>query len=414
MTTVLLFTTFANKIVVAMNNIEWIHPNTISGPAAEGDKYFKREYINDEFWEEIEKGVHILFTAPRRVGKTSIMKDIVKNSKAGYICRYENIESDKNQSQLFKRLFNMLLAELKTHKKYKKQIQTWFKGRGIGEMSVDGAVKFTSKTIDYKSELLELLAELNTIETKIILFLDEFPEVIASIKRSEGAEKTIETLHTLRAIRQNENFKNFVLVFAGSIGLEQVVEDLDRPKLVNDLHRIRIPVLLEEEGKNFIQFITKSSSITISDETSELLLNRIGYLIPYFIQKMVEECNKILHRKTQPKLTQEEIEQAFNNLLKYDENLKDWESRLKEPYLAKKASTFCKEILTTVSHNEQISIQEIYNISQKHQQNEEYMNRINMLERDGYIVEEDGSYKFLSPVLKMWWQRQHPKFEIEN
>lgn len=196
--------------------------------------------------------------------------------------------------------------------------------------------------------------------------------------------------------------------------MEQVVEDLDRPKLVNDLHRIRIPVLLEEEGKNFIQFITKSSSITISDETSELLLNRIGYLIPYFIQKMVEECNKILHRKTQPKLTQEEIEQAFNNLLKYDENLKDWESRLKEPYLAKKASTFCKEILTTVSHNEQISIQEIYNISQKHQQNEEYMNRINMLERDGYIVEEDGSYKFLSPVLKMWWQRQHPKFEIEN
>ncbi len=46
----------------------WIHPKTITGPPAEGDFFFRRDYINDEFWKEIKKGNHILFVAPRRVG----------------------------------------------------------------------------------------------------------------------------------------------------------------------------------------------------------------------------------------------------------------------------------------------------------------------------------------------------------
>ena len=59
--------------------MKWVKPKTITGPPAEGDKYLRRQYINDVFWDQIKGGEHILISAPRRVGKSSIMKDIVIN-----------------------------------------------------------------------------------------------------------------------------------------------------------------------------------------------------------------------------------------------------------------------------------------------------------------------------------------------
>src|SRR6056297_2381662 len=115
----LLFIIFDNKIIVKMDELNWEHPITITGPPAEGKRYLQRQHINDDFWREIDKGCHILFIAPRRVGKTSIMKDIAVSGKKGYVCRIVNIESEKNQQQLFRKLFQLICNELNTYKKSK-------------------------------------------------------------------------------------------------------------------------------------------------------------------------------------------------------------------------------------------------------------------------------------------------------
>ena len=91
---------------------KWVHPKTIVGPPAEGDRYIRRPYLNDEFWREIEKGCHIHFTAPRRVGKTSVMKDLAANPKMGLNCIYENVESDNTRQKFYGRLFELLVKQL--------------------------------------------------------------------------------------------------------------------------------------------------------------------------------------------------------------------------------------------------------------------------------------------------------------
>ncbi len=411
----ILLRTFANKIIVMEKESNWIHPKTITGPPAEGDYFFRRDYINDEFWKEIEKGSHVLFIAPRRVGKTSVMKDLVKNKKVGFLCRYDNIEADCNQNQLFKRIFLLLINELNTVNKVKKKIGNWLKGRGIAEINVDGSVKFISKKIDYKTELLSVLGELKSIDQRVVLFLDEFPEVINAIARNDGKEKAIETLHTIREIRYDDDFSNFILVLAGSIGLDNVVNDLDRPKLINDLHRIKLPALSKEEARQMIRQITKGATMEIKAEQEIYIINKLGQLIPYFIQSMIEECNRILQRDScRPLLENKDVDLAFNHLLKQDENLKDWKSRLKEPYLTKNKFSFCNNILTHCAHKDKIFIQEIYDISAKWKQQEDYMELMQMLVRDGYLFEEKETYVFLSPLLKAWWKRQHPEYELNK
>ena len=415
MTIEILLCIFANKFIVMNEKIKWVSPNTITGPPAEGDKYFRRDYINEEFWREIEKGSHILFTAPRRVGKTSIMKDLAKNCPEEYICHFENIESEKTQKQFFKRLFELLVNELKPIKKYKNLFNTWFKKRGIEEISIEVALKFNSKEVNYKDELLSLLNDLQNIDQKVVLFLDEFSEVITSIKRTEGKDVAIDTLHTIRAIRQSNDFKFFTLVLAGSIGLEQVVIDLDRLKLINDLHPILIKPLNKDEARHLIRQLCRDASMKFDEEIEDYLFNKVGeYLIPYFVQQILERCDHILRRNNNTVVTTDVIDIAFEDLLKNDKNLNDWEARLKPPYLTKNSFEFCKQILTICAHRDRISIQEIYNLSAYWKQADGYMDWVKMLTRDGYIFEDNGFYSFLSPVIKIWWKRQHPEFEIKE
>ena len=393
-----------------MENNNWIHPKTITGPPAEGDSYIRRPYLNEEFWREIVKGAHILFIAPRRVGKTSVMKDLVANHPEGYNCIYENVESDQSLNDFFKRLYLLVLDKLSVVEKTRKHIEIWLKGRGIEEISFEGGIKFKEKELDYKKELLLLIQKLPDLDKKVVLFLDEFPEVISAIRRTESDDNAIEVLHTIREIRQKSEFRNCIFVLAGSIGLEHVVESLDRSKLINDLHPVRIEPLTADEAKKLIKQITIDATIQYNSSLTEILLGKIEHLVPYFIQLMIEEIDGTLFKENRRLLEAKDIESAFLSIIKKNTNLKDWKDRLNLPYINRDESDFCYKILAILAHHSFISIQEIYNESQLLLAVPgNYMSVIAMLTRDGYITETpEGLYKYASPLLQAWWKTQHP------
>src|SRR5580658_4406473 len=138
----------------------WISPNTITGDAATGERYFRRDYINEEFWREIKKGNHILFVAPRRVGKTSIMKDLADNPEAEYYCIYQNIQGIKTKREFYERLFHLFLQCLGKIKKLGSFIKRLKEKYSIDEISIEGSVKIGRKDIDYERELKNIIPEL--------------------------------------------------------------------------------------------------------------------------------------------------------------------------------------------------------------------------------------------------------------
>lgn len=392
-----------------MKQTKWVHPITITGPPAEGDSYIRRQYLNDEFWHEIEKGSHILFIAPRRVGKTSVMKDLVENPQKDYNCIFEDVESDKSLQEFFKRLYFLILNRLSLVGKTRTNVERWLKGRGIEEISFEGGVKFKEKELDFKNELLLLIQKLPDLNQKIVLFLDEFPEVISAIRRIEGDDNAIEVLHTIREIRQKEGFKNCTFVLAGSIGLEHVVGSLDRLKLINDLHPVRIESLSRDEAMQLIKQLTNLSTVNYTQELIETLLDRIKHLIPYFIQLMIEEIDGILYKENRQIPENKDIGTAFESIINKNSNLKDWKDRLNPPYIAMDESSFSQKILSILSHQNTITIQEIYDEAKILSVPGNYMNIVTMLIRDGYITEDqDGVYRYTSPLLQAWWKKQHP------
>ena len=69
---------------------------------------------------------------------------------------------------------------------------------------------------------------------------------------------------------------------------------------------------------------------------------------------------------------------------------------------------FVNEILKHIAHRDRITIQEIYDKAIKYEKEDDYMTFIRDLQQDGYIVENEGKYIFISPFLKEFWKLDNP------
>jgi hypothetical protein len=392
----------------------WIHANTIVGTAAEGSKYFNRTSIEKELWREIKKGNHILFSAPRRVGKSSVMKYLAAKCPEDYLCVYENISSDDSANKFYKRLFHMVARHATAGKKLA-NAAGWIKERlGVEEITVTG-VTFKdrdSNDIIYKDKFLNLLSHLKETEVKTVLFLDEFPDVLKNILEYESKQVAKDVLQTLRSVRENDHFKGaFTLVLAGSIGLEHVVKNIDRPAVINDLYDQLLPELNAPETAKFLDYLLDGATMQVNVDCRKYLMDKLQQSLPYYIQLIIEACDSSLHQEDRPELTTEDIDKAWRQVIAVNKNFVDAEERLKDYFKAD--YNYYAFVLRRCAHAGKISIQEVFDLYENHAPNAEfkgeYKGKIDdVLVKDGYLVEHDGQFKFASPLLQDWWKHRHP------
>lgn len=402
----LLSSIFGNKII-AME--DWKHPNTIVGPTAEGARYFPRTRIEARIWRKIEKGSHILFSAPRRVGKSSVMIHMANNAPDGYACCFENISSDSTAKDFYNRLLNLILRQVSARERNKGRFKAWLSALGVDEISLSGIRFSSSSEINYKDRLLTAISKLNETDFRVVLFLDEFPDVIKNIRDREGEAVAKDVLHTLRSLRHNQAFRQrFILVLAGSIGLEHIVKQFDRIAVINDMFPQTLPALTPEEAPQFIQHLVAKASMNINATSQDYLLNRIAHAVPYYIQLMIDKCDDLLFAEGRTELQTADIDAAWEAIMADQKHFSDWSHRLQQYFPQK--SPFFQHLLTRIAHFGTMSIQEAFDMANRYEIPEWKEAIDDVLVRDGYLQQVGQNFQFLSPLLREWWKRRYPRF----
>lgn len=390
--------------------ITWKEPKIILGPVATGDYYFKRENIVNEIWNELDKGSFVLMSAPRRVGKTSIMKDLESNPRENYKIAFKNIQSLNSEVEFYKTIYGLLLSCLKKSEKFKNFFQKWIKTKSITDVEIlSGSFKIETKEVDYLQEINSLISDLDKENGEtLVLLIDELPEVLHNLNKNNKKEQAIAILKNLRTWRQEERFHKLKFVLAGSIGIDYVVKTIEgRSSDLNDLRKVQCHALSKKEALEYIEWATNDATIQYDDSLKEYLLDKIQYYIPYFLNIIFDEVDKKLRKENNTKVTNQNIDDAFNLAIKNNGHFEDWKSRLSD-YLPSEDYNFANKILTFIAHEEQIMIQKIYDIATKSEKSNDYMDIIDELEKDGYIIENNGNYNFISPFLKDFWKRKNP------
>ncbi len=392
---------------------EWIDPNIIIGNKATGALYYPRKEMENNILREIEKGNHILIAAPRRYGKTSIVCSLANAELNGTICIFENIQGLKSETAFYKRIYELILSCVSKNKRQWKRIKASIKGVRIEEVSVfEGKVKFGDKNeLDYLVLIEEILSIVEKENIRIVLFIDELPEILHDLNKNRKVDQAHGILNNIREWRQNPQYKSLCLVLTGSIGIHHIVKRIEgRVADINDLNEIKFESFTLEQAVDFINYVTKEATLKYSPKLIEYLLKTTVHLIPFFINLLLDEINRKARALRNVEIVEDDIDNAFRTIVKENKYFVDWKNRIFE-YFNKEDALFMNEVLLYIAHKAKINDRQLYDLAVKHGNTINYMDLINILERDGYIHKIEIDYFFVSPFLHAFWRMNQPFYD---
>ena len=194
----------------------WTSPKIIVGKEATGELYFRRSGIENEIWSEITKGNNVLIAAPRRVGKTSVMKYIAaENNNPGFKLIFKNVQGINEEKDFYKAIYELIISCLEGLNGWKNKVKDYYKKVGIAEISFSG-VKLETKEFDYLNALNDLIPQFDSDEETIVLLIDELPEVLHNLYKNGKEQEAHNILKNLRYWRQEPKFEKIRFVLACS------------------------------------------------------------------------------------------------------------------------------------------------------------------------------------------------------
>jgi hypothetical protein len=382
--------------------------NTTIGHPARGDEYFDRPQLTDNLWEKIQSGSSILLAAPRRVGKSSILFYLMDNPKDNYRPTYIDTESVNNENEFFKRLFNLVINTLSGISRYSKLAANFSRDLAARIESIGAkGITIGDSRLNYYDEFLTMVKSLDLKGERIIILVDEYAETIQNIIKDEGQREAVHFLQSNRTLRQMPEINEKIqFIFAGSIGLENIVNSLNASATINDLYSFAIPPFTKTEAKNLVLKLIKGTEYVFKDKKIEYMLNKIEWLIPFYIQLIVDEIDKLEFEKMPKRITEKEIDTAFLQAVAHRNYFANWHTRLRRAYEGSEYN-FIKELLNYLSEHDIIPSGEIRDLAAAFEIETEYVNILNALKYDGYINNHDDPkiYRFNSPLLKIWWYK---------
>lgn len=387
----------------------------MTGQVVFGKDYFPRPKDEARIWRKIKRGGHLLVLAPRRVGKTSLLRHLENNPENGFVFLYVMVQSCKTEHEFYKEIFEKLLSSEFTDRLDK--LMQRGKEMIFGLIQKVKSIKYGETGITFENkddkltavDLEQVIYKLN-LEHKLIIVLDEYPDVLEKIDKLEGHQAALDFLATTRRLCQNTKLSEKVqFIFTGSIGLDTLAHRLGSTSLINDREKVSIDPLSKDDGIKFIEFLQQKneSALSLSEPIAQYLLQKVEWLMPYYIESLWERLEDYCLDNNKCNPTQQEVDAAFELLFhtNYRTTFNHWAERLQR--FETSEAKLAKCILDQLATLGELSFSEIYNFFQESPfegVNGNYV--LDCLEHDGYVFEyKDKSFKFSSPILKEWWRR---------
>ena len=366
----------------------------LAGPPVEGPDFYGRTKELQYAWEKhILKGVSLLLSAPRRVGKSSFSKKMLKLAEEkGWKTLYldlQGISAENDFVKLFKKEFKS---------------EGWWNKIGDATLKLFDSIKDlevvgNKVSIDsnvWRSDAYGKIKQLIESAEEILIVIDELTIYLNHLLAQENGKEKVEFfLEWLRGFRQTTKAR---WILCSSVGIENFASMHQLSKHLNDLHSFPIGAFSKNEAKDFISRLDVDKNVQFTEEHIQYILDKLVWHLPFFIQILVEKINFLICVEGK-QLSNDTIDEAYKCLIA-ENHFNTWDERLGEydelKDNARKILKLCSvpvgrsrdELLSNLSVNEAETI---------------LAKLLYMLQNDGYIMEDNGKYIFRSPLLRDFW-----------
>jgi hypothetical protein len=401
--------------------------SNVTGSPVGGDDFFDRQWELAALTRAVQAGNNVLLTAPRRVGKSSLLLNALEWArKQGWIAIDADVQDCDTEASLLEKLIEAcktagvklpLLDEMAQKAKALKRFLAGSKLGGAGveiEIGEDGPPDWREA-----GRLFEkMLAQVSAGGKRVVVGFDELPIFLGKLQKApSGKARADLILRWMRSLRLATR-RRVSWIVCGSVGLDTFVEQHGLVGTINDLQLQRLGPFAENTAVEFLMALGRSplNPLPLSEELARHILDRVGWPLPYYVQLMFHALRELPpHARSDAFPSIADVDAAYEELLSPNCSayFAHWDTRLDDQLdVAQAASArfLLKQICTSprgVSRNKLLRLI----LARRPEDDPEAVERdlaqlLDLLERDGYLMRQKNAYAFRSFLLRDYWKRR--------
>jgi len=388
------------------------------GNVVTGDRFWDRETDLELLTNKINEGANILLVAQRRIGKTSVLKELLERLKERYACLFVDLQqaqrSEEAITELSKAIHSHRTLWDKTKEAFANVLER-VEEVDLGEVGVKIRSGLTGGNwIDKGDQIFRILAN---SEKPVLLMLDEVPIMVNYMLKGDEFKMTPERRaradEFLSWLRKNtiEHQGKVRTIISGSIGLEPILRQARLSATVNHFLPFELKPWDEDTSIGCIKALANEYDVSLEDSVPEEMVKLLGCCIPHHVQMFFSHINDLCKRKGNMKCSVEEVGHVYGKEMlsvRGHAELTHYEERL-EMVLGKELFTLAVDMLTEAAVTGCLTKEAIAALQNEYTLEEADIVEaqkevIWVLEHDGYIQQSKNGYVFVSRLLRDWWR----------
>lgn len=382
-----------------------------------GDQFWDRETELAMLVEQLDEGVHLLLVAPRRMGKTSLMREAARRIEDRYVCLHVDLQKAHSSADA---VVELSLAAHR-HKPlwerakcvFRNVIQDTIDSIKIDEIAVTLRSGLTAGDWQEKGDrLFEILA---SHEKPVVLFFDEVPILVNRLLKGSDYEITPERREAADAflswLRGNSvrHQRRIRMVITGSIGLEPIVRQAGLSATLNTLAPFRLGAWSRETATGCLRALGAGYGLMLRSEAIEEILDRLGLFIPHHVQVFFDNILQAVRIKGATEVSRQFVAAVYMQSMlgvRGHVELSHLEERLRM-VLGPELYLLALDLLTQTAVTGSLTDQAAGALARRHLADgwgNALCYVLSILEHDGYVDKRDCGFFFSSGLVKDWWK----------
>ena len=396
----------------------------------DGDNFFDREKELVALEERVREGTHTLLAAQRRMGKTSLVRELQRRlAETGeFEVVFVDLEAAANSADAIAEIGVQTKPVRAAWDRIKTNFSNLVRGAGdrIEELSLaDLKVKLRAgiDAGNWPQRGDAIFAALAESGRPVVLAIDELPILVNRLLKDETGRMTPEGkreadafLSWLRKMGQSHRDR-VTLILSGSVSLEPLLEQAGLSAQANILSPYDLNPWSEETAVSCLKALADSYEVGLTLEARRDMCRRLRCCIPHHVQMFFDRMHDHLRRAGRKDASLEDVEWVYVREMqgvRGQVDLQHYEGRL-ETVLGRAGYTIALDILTATAIDGEIASETVHRyrsyFSTRHADDGDGAPSVDhvlhVLQHDGYLEAKNGGYRFVSGLLEDWWRGRH-------
>ena len=406
------------------------------GNWVEGDRFFDRETELEALTERVRDGTHTLLTAQRRMGKTSLVRELLRRLKVEG--RFETIFVDLEGASTPADAIAEIGFQSRSAQGAWGQIKSLFANVLPAEVEIGGRIPALADA-DLRVKLRagvdagnwrqkgdEVFAALAGNGQPVALAVDELPILVNRLLKGDDYRKGRDYGITSERRRSADEFLSWLrkngqahrdricMILSGSVSLEPILQQAGLSAHANIFSPFDLKPWDRETAMDCLGALGETYGLVLPQAVRQDMCRRLRCQIPHHVQRFFDTLHEDLRRAGQRSASLEDVERVYDNEMlgiRGQMDLEHYEGRLRM-VLGDEGYRAALEMLTEAAVNDGRLRGDAIGRHRESLAAEAGAGAdppliedvLHVLEHDGYLARQGDGYRFVSGLLEDWWR----------